>query len=170
MKKTLAMICVAALAAGVLAGDADRFKTWESANDLTETTMRTRWEGDVLVWAEVPGMTSAQVCQAVNAVTDQQVAEYLAGIAEATPLSLVPEMDEAGNATGRVYQQCVVDGVLSIVLYSASPPRPVAERKADIAAKAAARAEIERAGKQGINGQLQARIANIERALGWRLE
>ncbi len=85
------------------------------------------------------------------------------------PSVVVADIDsETGELSGKTYRVMCVDGKLYETINSASPQRPGSEQVAAIIAKARADKELDRQGKAGINGQLQRRIENLERAKGWR--
>lgn len=60
------------------------------------------------------------------------------------------------------------DGVLTTAIVHESPWPDAATLKAKVDAAIAKRNDLQTKGKAGISGQLQARIENIERFLGWR--
>lgn len=86
-----------------------------------------------------------------------------------SPDVTVPVLDSDGNQTGTARLLVDASGAIVAVTDSASPQRPVAVQMAEYKAKIDAKDAANAAGKAGVNGQLQKRIENIERFLGWRI-
>lgn len=130
---------------------------WARQTGNTETAKQIRFseDGATVEWCSLPGVAAA-----INAIVPT-----LATTDFPSPDIVVPLLGTNGVQVGTA--RIVVDRETMqavAVVDSASPQKPWAEQRAAAVKAMKARQDA----KKGVNGQLQARIENIERVLGLR--
>jgi hypothetical protein len=164
-----AMIALVLVPFAVMAQTRDQFGAWEWMTDRTTTPMTAEWTGDLLTALTVPGLQSFAALAEIRAVTPEQVAAWIAATAYPQPEDLCPMLDTNGNVVGSalwLVDAATMQGYATT--NTASPRRAWAEQRAAFVAARDRKANADAKGKAGVNGSLQTRIENIERALGWR--